>query len=92
MAKKGIRLDDSIAHFNFVKSDFIHDGKIEKLTRQRLAEAMFPNLSRTSAAEKLSRLANNDSERLSKDEIKILCEKTGVDANFVFDVKPLNFK
>lgn len=90
--KEGIRIDDAIAHYNFVNSEQIHAGRLERLTRQKLAEAMFPRLHRNSAAEKLSRLANNDSERLNKEEIRTLCEMTGTDSNFLYSIRPMNWE
>lgn len=86
---KGMAIDAAIAHFNLINHQKISSGKMDKLTRQNVAEKAFPDVSREKAAQYISALTLDPERKVERSVIDTICKMTGVDANFLFGIAPM---
>jgi hypothetical protein len=63
----------------------------EQITRIELAEKLWPNSPKRSQYINISRLASGKAKRVDIDHVRIICDTLDVDANFLFDVKPIKW-
>lgn len=86
---KGLNIDAAIARYNSIHAKEIASGKMEKMHRIELAVLLWPHVSRETAAQYLSAVALREDGRLTALQVRILCQATGADANFIFGVPPM---
>ena len=62
----------------------------KKITQKELGEALYPQSKPSHQQINVSKLATGATRNYDVDMIKKICETLGVDANFLFDIKPMN--
>ena len=61
-----------------------------RMSQDELAKKLYPTSSRTSRNLNLSKMIKGESKRIDINAVHVICEQTGVDANFLFGVKPMH--
>jgi hypothetical protein len=64
-------------------------GKNIKALKKRLSKKYWPNTKQKSQEVNISNFFRGETKRFTFEMIKDLCDETGVDANFLFNVKPM---
>jgi predicted transcriptional regulator of viral defense system len=60
-----------------------------KITITEVAEKVFPQSKLNVARVSASNLVNGKTKRISAHEVKVICALTGVDANYIFNINPM---
>ncbi len=63
----------------------------KKFNRAGLAEKLWPESTHGVRKVNLSRLINGHTQRIEINQIRIICEELGVDANYLLNVEPVKF-
>lgn len=64
-----------------------NNGK--RMTQDELASYIWPSSSKESRNININKLINGRTKRVDIDAIKTICKTTGVDANFLLNMKPM---
>ncbi len=64
----------------------------KKVKDQDVAEMLFPDSSIEARRLNMSKLVNGETKRVDVPMIQRICKELGVDANFLFDVDPVDSK
>jgi len=62
----------------------------KNISRMDLARAIFPDSKRETQEVNITNLLTGKTKRPNPEWIPIICELTGVDANFLFNIKPMS--
>jgi len=87
MAKKVLKIDEAIAFYNKNRKE---DKPI--LMKSDIAKELFPDSKEATQVVNMSNLTQGKTHRVDPNLIKKICKITGVDANFLLDVKKMKKK
>ena len=77
-----MRLQDSL-EFALLK------GKNKKQVKEKISARIWPKSLPKTREVNVSNLFRGDTKSYTEEVIKIICEETGTDADFLFDIKPM---
>lgn len=81
--KKLLRIDEALDFYKETKEK--EDPRIYKID---LARVLFKRSRKQTQAVNMSNLITGKTEKISPFFVKYICEKTGIDANFLFGIDP----
>jgi len=61
----------------------------KSISRKELSEKLWPNSTDKARQTNMSKLLRGETKRIDIEHVRIICETLDVDANFLFDVKPM---
>ena len=88
MSKKpALRINEALDFHEQMKSK----GEAS-ISRMELADVFFEGSQEATKKVNMSNLARGRTKRVDPNWVKVICKRTGVDANFLFGIKPMNPK
>ena len=65
----------------------------KRIQMQELATKLWPETKSLKGAHRnLNRLMSGTSKRVESWQVEVLCRETGVDANFLFEIEPMEYE
>lgn len=77
---------------NFKINEAILNAKLNglKVSKKEIAEMLWEDTKPKSRTVNMSSLCNRRTQKINIEWVSKICEATGVDANFLFNIKPKN--
>lgn len=85
--KPALRIDEALSYHEATKAK-----SAPSLQKKDLGELLFADAKQKTQVVNVSNLITGKTSRVAPAWVRLICKATGVDANFLFGIKPMNPK